>query len=129
MTNKFNTQKVRVSFLCTILGFLGVHEFYQKKFVKGILFLLLCGLGLFGSMSHIMLLTFGLPAAFIASFISQIRLIIDKKNTDMEFCLCILFFFLQILFVSFKPTFYTEQNTVTTKNANSEKVEVYSIKI
>ena len=65
----------------------------------------------------------------IASFISQIRLIVDKKNTDIEFCLGVLFFLLQIMFISFKPTFYSEQRTITTKNGNSEKVENYSVKI
>ena len=112
LSNKFNTEKVRSMFLCAVLGFVGMHEFYQKKYAKGILFLLLCGLGMFGSFSHVMELTVCLPIVLIASFISQI-----------------LFFLLQIMFISFKPTFYSEQRTITTKNGNSEKVENYSVKI
>jgi hypothetical protein len=129
LSNKFNTEKVRSMFLCTVLGFVGMHEFYQKKYAKGVLFLLFCGLGMFGSFYHIMELTVCLPIVLIASFISQIRLIVDKKNTDIEFCLGVLFFLLQIMFISFKPTFYSEQRTITTKNGNSEKVENYSVKI
>lgn len=37
-----------VFFLCLFLGFLGVHRFYEKKYITGVLFLLtlgFCGLG------------------------------------------------------------------------------------
>ena len=127
-SSKFNTEKVRTMFLCAVLGFLGVHEFYQKKYVKGVLFLLLCGLGVFGSFYRIMGLILCLPVAVVASFISQIRLIVNRKNTDVEFCLGVLFFILQVVFISFKPTFYNEQKVITTKDASGEKVENYSVK-
>ena len=128
-TNKFNTEKTRSMFLCTFLGTLGIHEFYQKKYLKGCLFLLFCILGFIGTMAKIPELVICLPIAIIASFISQTRLILNKKNSDTEFILGIIFILLQIIFISFKPTFYSKEKTITKTTENSKTTEHYSTKI
>ncbi|MBR1544326.1 MAG: TM2 domain-containing protein [Alphaproteobacteria bacterium] len=120
--NKFNTEKTRAMFLCSVLGFLGVHEFYQKKWISGILFLAFF-------ISGIIVFRMFLPLLFIAAFISQIRLVVNKKNTDAEFCLGVLFFILQLSILYFKPTHYNQTKTVTTKTANTESVDVKTVKI
>ena len=127
--NKFNAERTRTMLLCAIAGFLGAHEFYQKKYLKGALFIFFGTLGLFGaSMHQLSFLIFCLPIVFIASFISQIRLIINKKNTDIEFCLGIFFLLLQFGSFSFSPVAYDSTKTEITKNVNGESKEKVSIK-
>ena len=128
--NKFNTERTRTMLLCAIAGFLGAHEFYQKKYFKGTLFIFFGTLGLFGaSMHQLSFLIFCLPIVFIASFISQIRLIINKKNTDFEFCLGILFLLLQFGSLSFSPVVYDTSETVTIETKNSKTVKTKSFKL
>ena len=119
--NKYNTEKTRAMFLCSILGFLGIHEFYQKKWISGILFLAFFIPG-------IIVFRIFIPVLFVASLISQIRLVVNKKNTDAEFCLGVLFFILQLSIMYFRPGYYDNTITVTTKTANTETVDVKTIK-
>lgn len=128
--NKFNTERTRTMFLCAIAGFLGAHEFYQKKYFKGALFIFFGTLGLFStSMPQLPFLIFCLPIVFLASFISQIRLVVNKKNTDAEFCLGIFFLCLSLVGLMFRPNVYNTSETVTIETKNSKTVKTKSFKL
>ena len=127
--NKFNTKKTRSMFLCSVLGFLGVHEFYQHKYVKGQLFVLLCLLACVGIQSHITWLTLCFPLTFVASLISQIRLIVGKDNKDIEFCLGIVLFILQLFIFAYRPNVYSEEETITQKTEQEESIKKRSFRI
>lgn len=73
MRNKINTEKSRTMLLCGLFGIFGVHEFYQKHYLKGAIYILLD------------LTVVGIVFSAIWAFISLAKMTLNKKNTDEEF--------------------------------------------
>ncbi|MGN0929982.1 MAG: hypothetical protein ACI4N3_05065 [Alphaproteobacteria bacterium] len=103
MKNKINTEKSRIMLLCGIFGIFGFHEFYQKHYLKGSIYILLD------------LTIFGIIISALWAILSLLKMVLNKKNTDEEFVLGIIFLIIQ-LFIT----------TYMLKNANTNVI--YEIK-
>ncbi len=73
MKNKINTEKSRIMLLCGLFGIFGVHEFYQKHYLKGTIHIFLD------------LTVVGIIFSAIWAMISLSKMTLNKKNSDEEF--------------------------------------------
>ncbi len=106
--NKFNTDRMRSIFLCSLFGFLGVHRFYERKYISGIFYILLSLIGIIIPMvdTRSYFAIIGIILSYTFSFIDLLRLVVNKKSTDYEFIVGIILIVVSFaLFMENKPTY------------------------
>ena len=113
MKTKINTEKSRIMLLCGLFGIFGVHEFYQKHYLKGAIYILLD------------LTVVGIVFSAIWQLLTLVKMILNKKNTDEEFIFGTIFLLIQLFIISLlirninSNVVYEKKTTIETKDHKS----------